>query len=621
MTSRLRLIHLTVVGKNLTPATVEFGEHLTVIHGASDTGKSHVFELIRYSFGLVKEIEVPDEGKGYQYVNLAVQAEGVGTVTLIRDLRGGPIGLFDGDMRELVTEPAPEYLRPQHVSKDSRSISRYLLACIGLDDQFVRKNQYNETRMLEWRDVIRLAAVDEETILAKRSPIEFGQFSDRSVEAAIFRLFIEGDDDAGLTPIPKPADLKKISANKVELIDQVIGSLEVELADSAPLSQLRSQLARLNRTLREMSTAIDGVSSKRNELVLQRSASTSTLAELRERHDELSSLGSRFDLLRTQYDSDLSRLEMLSEATDLFAVDAEGSCPFCGAEPAHQHWPDVPADLSQATTFASAIASERSKILALRTGLDQTIGAVHAERQETALRYRSLTDENMRLTSEIRQLDAEISNPGGDLAQLLETRTRVERQIDAHSRLADFHALRATTAQVDRPRTSTEVSIVASDLNQFGEVARQVLQQWSFPGSAVSYSISDRDLVVDQRVRRVRGKGVRSILHALFNVALAEYCLRRDYRHPGFVILDSPIVSYRQAGDPEPSGEDETIGTNVVDAFYAYLQNNFRGQSLILENKSPVSPLPDGSLEYFFGGAAAEAGRSGFYPEPETEDA
>ena len=80
------------------------------------------------------------------------------------------------------------------------------------------------------------------------------------------------------------------------------------------------------------------------------------------------------------------------------------------------------------------------------------------------------------------------------------------------------------------------------------------------------------------------------------------------------MILDAPVVTYRQPGDPELSGEDETISTNVVDAFYVYLQNQFGGQSLILENKSPVSPLPEGSREYFFGGMTATTQRTGFYP-------
>lgn len=615
MVSRLHLVHLTAVGKGVAPATIEFGDRLTVIHGASDTGKSHVFDLLNYSFGLAQTIELPDEAKGYQYVHLGVRTTDGKVVTLVRDLTGGNIGLVEQDLRELLTQPAPEYMVPKHVSNDPRSVSRVLLSLTDLDESVVRKSQHNDTRPLQWRDVIRLAAVDEETILTKRSPIEFGQYSDRPVEAAIFRMFIEGHDDSGLTPIPKAADLKKISANKLEVLDQVIAELEQELAAAQPVDQLRDQLGRLNESLIAASRALNDVSSERDELVLRRAANTETLASFVERQDELGSLEARFGLLRAQYESDLSRLEMLAQASDVLAVEADGSCPFCGAEPAHQHWPESPLDSDEPATFVAAIASEQNKILSLRGNLDETISSIRSERQEITARTDVFSDTNLQLTSQIRRLDAEIRTPGGDLTPLLETRSRVERQIDNHNRLLNLIALRNTTAQVEKPKTSTEVPIVSADLHQFDVVAQEILRQWSFSAdSTVHYSTSERDLVVDQRVRRVRGKGVRSILRALFNVALAEYCLRRDYRHPGFVILDSPIVTYRQPGDPELSGEDETISTNVVDAFYAYLQNQFTGQSLILENKSPVSPLPGGSREYFFGGTAATNERIGFYP-------
>lgn len=615
MVSRLHLVHLTAVGKNVAPASIEFGDRLTVIHGASDTGKSHVFDLLNYSFGLAQTIELPDEAKGYQYVHLGVRTEEGEVVTLVRDLTGGKIGLVEEDLRELMTKPAPEYLAPKHISNDPRSVSRVLLSLTNLDEAVVRTSQYNETRPLQWRDVIRLTAVDEETILTKRSPIEFGQYSDRPVEAAIFRMFIEGKDDSGLTPIPKAAELKKISANKLEVLDQVIAELEQELAASPPVDQLRDQLGRLNESLIAASRALNDVSSERDELVLRRAANTERLASFVGRHDELGSLEMRFGLLRSQYESDLSRLDMLAQASDVLAVEEGGACPFCGAEPAHQHWPDSPLDTDEPATFAAAIASEQAKILALRANLDETIRSIQVERQDIASRAGALSDDSLQLTSEIQRLDREIKTPGGELSPLLETRSRVEREIDNHDRLLNLLALRNATAQVEKPKTSTEVPIVSADLHQFDAVAQEILQLWSFSTeSTVHYSTSERDLVVDQRVRRVRGKGVRSILRALFNVALAEYCLRRDYRHPGFVILDSPIVTYRQPGDPELSGEDETISTNVVDAFYAYLQNRFSGQSLILENKSPVSPLPDGSREYFFGGTATTTERTGFYP-------
>lgn len=618
MAERLRLLHVTVVGKNVAPASIEFGERLTVIHGASDTGKSHVFDLIAYAFGLAKALEMPVEAKGYQYVHLGISAESGGVKTLVRDVAGGRIGLFSGDVRDLTNEPAPEYLPAQHVSKNPRSVSRFLLSLTGLDEMAVRKNQFNETRSLEWRDVFKLAAVDEESILAKRSPIEFGQYSDRPVESAIFRLFIEGEDDSGLTTIPRPAELKRISASKVEILEQVIGELEAELAESPPADQLRDQLARLNDTLEEASRGIGLVSAKRDELVLRRSTNTAQVAAHRERAHELSSLEARFDLLRAQYDSDLSRLEMLADASDVLALEDGGRCPFCGSAAEHQHWPGAPTDSAEPATFGAAIASEQSKIRGLRDDLLRAISAIRAERQLIHERFGSLTQEIEQITSEIRRLDVEIQDPVGDLRPILEVRSHIEREIEAYSRLDKLVELRLAAGAIEKSTTSAEVPIASDDLHQFDLVAQDVLRQWSFsPDSQVHYSTGERDLVVDQRDRKSRGKGVRSILHALFNVALAEYCISRGHRHPGFVILDSPVVTYRQPGEPELSGEDETIGTNVVDAFYTYLQKDFQGQAVILENKSPVSPLPDGSREYFFGGAENRAERSGFYPASE----
>ncbi|MER8024360.1 ATP-binding protein [Glutamicibacter protophormiae] len=615
MVRRIQLIHLTVVGKGLPPATIEFGEKLTVIHGASDTGKSHIFDLIRYAFGLDKSINIPEEGKGYQYVHLGLAVDNENVFTLIRDFTGGRIGVVDGDVRELLTQPPAESLDPKHISKDPNSASRRMLSLVGLDEMLVRKTQYNETRMLEWRDVIRLTAVDEEAIITKRSPIESGQYQHRPVETAIFRLFIQGNDDSGLIAIPKAAELKKISAHKLEVIDQLIENLKLELADSPTLEHLREQLGRLNSSMESTSVALNEVSTARDDLVARRSANANILALLVERHDEISSLGSRFALLHTQYDLDLARLEMLAQVTEVLAIGEDEACPFCGAKAEHQHWHDMDVNEGETAPFSVAVVSEQSKIIALRTELSQTISAIQTEKQEIEERRDSLLKENLLLTEEISQSDQEIRSFGVDLEPSLFTRSLVEQKINTHLRLQELLALRIDTAQVDKPKTSTKVPISTSDLNQFDRIAEEILGLWSFPiGHSAYYSVAARDMVVDQRPRNTRGKGVRSILHALFNVSLAEYCLRRDFKHPGFVILDSPIVSYRQAGDPQLTGEDETISTNVVDAFYAYLQNNFSGQSLILENKSPYSPLPEGSREYFFSGSNSNINRAGFYP-------
>ena len=223
-------------------------------------------------------------------------------------------------------------MKAQHISKDPRSVSRYLLSQIGLDEQVVRKNQHNETRMLEWRDVMRLAAVDEESIISKRSPIEFGQHTDRSAEAAIFRLFIEGHDDSGLTPIPKAAELKRISASKLQLLDEVIARLEGDIAGSPePTNFAINSLDSMTQSAKAVQPSRKSVHVEtlrcfdvpRTRMFSPNSANGSTN----------SALSQRFVLLRAQYESDLARLEMLAQAADSLLNDAEGACPVCGAEP------------------------------------------------------------------------------------------------------------------------------------------------------------------------------------------------------------------------------------------------------------------------------------------------
>lgn len=615
MARRLAFLHVTALGTGVPEASVEFGDRLTVIHGASDTGKSHVFELLNYACGLSKAIELPPESKGYQYVSVGISVEGVGPLTLIRDFNGGNIQLFSGDIRGLPPGPPPQVLKPNHISKDPSSVSRFLMAQVDMDDLNVRKNQNNETRMLEWRDIAHLFSVGEEKILSKTSPIEFGQHTARPVEAAIFRLFIQGTDDSGLTPIPKDAELKKIAQNKIAILEDVITDLEERLGTAPAVTDLQKQLLRLNTSLRDISSAIETESNRRASLVQEKSRTSLALAATNERLNEVTNLIARFRLLEAQYESDLSRLDLVEQASHAFDVSPVDNCAFCGAAPAHQHWPQGNHESEEAEHLIPAVRSEKDKIRILLRDLRETLSAMSAQQGELNSKQTSLSINLGTLSSQILASDKALESPGATLSTMLETRSRVESQIQLHEQVSQLATLRGRVSVIDRVKTDAKVSINSGDLHRFDDVARRILTEWTFPNEgSVFFSMEDRDFFVDHRPRKSRGKGVRSILHALFNVALAEYCVQHNLKHPGVVVLDSPVVTYRQPDQPNGEGEDETITTNVVDAFYRYLQNSFNGQSIIFENRSPVSPLPAGSREYFFGGPSHGSDRKGFYP-------
>lgn len=615
--NRIQLRHLTIVGKNRPPATVTFGEKLTVIHGSSESGKTYIYEAIQFVLGFAKELKQVPEDAGYQEIMLGLETQAEGAITLTRNLNGGPIGLYQRDVRAQQTERPDQTLTPAHVSKTANNVSRSLLARIGMDNQFVRTDQFNTTRMLRLRDVMHLVSSDETKILAKTSPIEFGQHSDKTVESSIFKLLLEGTDDSGLIPLTKPAERKKIAANKTEILDKVIADLEERLRETPPIDALQDQLARLNNSLSQATTGIETTSSERDSLVADRSTRVNEMAEAQKRLAEVNELIARFSLLDAQYQSDLDRLDLLAQVGRTLGVVAGESCPFCGAAESHQHWASTnnPADKDGQEHFASAVRAEQAKIRILKSDLNATMADLAGQQQTLESAKARIDIEVATLTVDIRRREKLLTPRDGELSKLIQTKSQVEASVGTHRQVLELLALRSQVAVDETEKTVAGVKLSPLALTRFETCAQQILSAWRFPDSGiVQYSTEKRDLVVGHRARGDRGKGVRSVLHALFNIALAEYCLKEELRHPGFVLLDSPIVTYRQPDEPARTGEDETVTTTVVDAFYDYLQNSFSGQSIIVENTSPVSPLPDGATNIYFTGNTGLPGRAGFYP-------
>jgi hypothetical protein len=69
---------------------------------------------------------------------------------------------------------------------------------------------------------------------------------------------------------------------------------------------------------------------------------------------------------------------------------------------------------------------------------------------------------------------------------------------------------------------------------------------------------------------------------------LLEFCRAYETPHPGFVILDSPLLAYRK---PEGT-EDDLRGTDLNEQFYNYLADTPDDrQVIIVENTDPPQAI------------------------------
>ena len=131
--------------------------------------------------------------------------------------------------------------------------------------------------------------------------------------------------------------------------------------------------------------------------------------------------------------------------------------------------------------------------------------------------------------------------------------------------------------------------IPAHSLEAFSRTVESLLTDWNFPdGIFASFDAPSADLVVGGKPRGARGAGLRAITHAAFSLGLVVHCRTAKTSHPGFVVLDSPLIAYRR-----PEGADDDLrGHDLKDRFYRTLSTWPEDrQVLVVEHQDPPDDL------------------------------
>lgn len=619
--SGLTLTHLTFIGGAVEPASVEFSPRVTVVRGPSDTGKSFIVDAIDFMFGASALKEIPERG-GYSTALLGLELPEGQVVTLSRSVNGGRIGLYLADVRSEPLGVPDETLAAKHNLKSEDNLSRYLLGHLGLDGKRVRKNARNETDSLSFRNLAHLCIVDETQMQAETPPALTGSYVSSTKEISVLKLLLEDEDDSALTAVDSKQERTRLSGAKIDVIDRLLAELEAQLGETPEPQELREQVTRLNTAIESQSRAIADLTAQRNQVAEQIRVNQQVGATARNELGDALSLRSRFTLLLSQYDSDLARLDMVQEAGNLLGYFQTGVCVFCGADPEHQHYnEDCEGDT---TSFGESVEAEAQKTRGLREDLVATLEDLQARAVQVRALVGTARTENERLQEWMRELDDEIHPQHGDLTELFSKRTEIEKALSLYERAASLEQMKAEIAdeaKVESAAAATGLGFGA--LREFSTELSRRLADWGFPeAQSVRYDRSEQDVIAGDQLRSAHGKGVRAILHAAFTLGLAQYCFDRDIPHPGFVVLDSPLVTYRP---PDPDRQDSTIDADlpesVVGAFYRDVQHRFDGQVIIMENTDLPEPLENDAADIVFT-KTANFGRYGYFPhQPPAERA
>jgi hypothetical protein len=251
----------------------------------------------------------------------------------------------------------------------------------------------------------------------------------------------------------------------------------------------------------------------------------------------------------------------------------------------------------------------------LQDDLANTVRQLITESRSLQRRLPKLEADEFQLHTKIQEeLAPNLRAARTSYSELAEKRGEVREALGLYQTLKDLED-RRTALELEESEASggnmPDAGLPAASLDKFSTVVQSILQTWHFPNAErVHFDQKVRDLVISGKNRTSFGKGLRAITQSAFTIGLLQYCKQQATPHPGFALLDSPLLSYK-----EPDGDDDDLRhTDLKVRFYEYLkQIGDDRQVIIIENTDPpddVRVLP--CAQKFTGNP--EEGRAGFFP-------
>ncbi|MCO1371141.1 AAA family ATPase [Burkholderia multivorans] len=614
-TPGFRLRFLGFFGPQKQPSTVTFGPGLNVIYGASNTGKSFIVEVIDFMLGGKPPLRDIPERVGYDLILLGIETLDGKSFTLWRSMDGGGFRLYE-NLHEAppATDIPYKQLDEKHSERNDANLFSFLLILCGLGGKRVRRNSRNETNSLSFRNIARLMIVNETEITQQSSPLFDGNPTANTPNLATFKLLLTGTDDSALVASNKSEPEELSREAQLHLLDQLLDDYRDRLKElTKSPKELEEQLEKIDTSLRQQAAQVNTTEAEFQEAAGKRRELRKKLEESRERRAEVGAMLERFSLLDRHYVSDIERLRAIEEGGTLFNVLGSGNCPLCGAAPAaHRTDAECNGDID---AVVHAARKEISKIEVLRAELAATVQSLERESVSFDRRMPAVVRELNSISGAVEELIApRLSSLRKSYSDFADKRAEVREALAIYATVQDMERRRADLekgADDEKAGALANADIPTTVTHSFAKTVEGILTGWHFPEAGdVYFDSKTRDLVIAGKSRSAFGKGLRAITHAAFTLGLLAFCRARQTPHTGFVVLDSPLLAYR-----EPDGtEDDLTGTDLQEQFYAYLEAvPVDTQVIVVENTDPPDAIMNREQSLMFG-KNPHHGRYGLFP-------
>lgn len=305
---------------------------------------------------------------------------------------------------------------------------------------------------------------------------------------------------------------------------------------------------------------------------------------------ESNMLHNRYQILRGQYNADISRLTFIVEGeVHKSGVQEVTRCPFCDGGLARE----------EEESCIEAAEAELQKIISQLKDLEEAEHDITNEIDNQYTKSSQLEKERSEIEAVI---NSELKPKITELQRSLnEYRYSIENQKETKV-LDQFEEKMLYDLRQFEDEDENEVKYKPKEhfhqqiIQQIDEILTNILEVSKFDHySSAYFSKESFDEVVNGQEKFTFGKGYRAFLNTVVALTFMEYLSRYGTLSPGLLVIDSPILSLKEKGNDQASDSMKL-------SLFKYLlknQNNGHGQIIIIENEIPQLDYCEANLIHF----------------------
>lgn len=565
---------ITASGTGKTTSSIKFDHGVNIIHGASNTGKSHVVACIDFMFGAREMVPFDKDETGYDTVSMRLENDDGDWLYAVRKIVDGANEPVADNVIRVTT--SLESIKDGDYKASDKTYSDVLLAWLGIEErQKIVATQKMKTNDLTIRTFFHQFFLREEHIFTKKTVIDNPEHSHITSSITALEYLITGKAAAQeLTEDPK------IKAARKSAVIGYINTKISELSDKqAKLEKMLSGLGDVDvdSKINEIMEEIEKVESQIKEANKQSRKLMSEIYEISQKLEEAHFLKERYKKLHSQYDSDIKRLR--------FIVDGEGkagkrrrvsTCPFCEHEI---------SDLKDRKTYIEASKAELEKTNIQLADLQAAEENIAAQIVDLENRMKELNAQHS--AAEVL-INTSFKPRVAELRVLLDRYRRASKLQYEMSAVKDIATGLSTDVFEKENEEETEQKYDAKDqfdkdlFRKLSDTFKDAVSQCSYPHFTDAYiSKSTFDVVINGKNKKTQGKGYRAYLNSIYAYTLMKFLEKNALYPPMLLVMDSPILSLKEKVDI-PATE------SMKSALFTYMINHCgKCQLIIAENEIP----------------------------------